>query len=70
LYQSDLQLQTVTIEAGQAVINLTGTFMLAGECDNPRVAAQLEATARQFQTVSSVSIYINGKTLADALSLK
>jgi hypothetical protein len=70
LYQSDLQLNSVTLEAGKAVIDLTGTLTLAGECDNPRVAAQLEATARQFPTVSDVTIYLNGKTLADALSLK
>jgi len=70
LYQSDLQLQGVTLEAGKAVIDLTGTLTLAGECDNPRVAAQLEATARQFPTVTAVSIYLNGRTLAEALSLK
>jgi hypothetical protein len=70
LYQSDLQLDSVTVAAGKAVINLTGTLTLGGVCDNPRVAAQLEATARQFPTVSEVSIFINGKALADALSLK
>ncbi len=70
LYQSDLQLESVTVAGGQAVIKLTGTLTLGGECDNPRVAAQLEATARQFPTVSEVSIYINGKALADALWLK
>ena len=70
LYQSDLQLDGVTLEAGKAVINLTGTLKLAGECDNPRVAAQLDATARQFPTVTDVSIYLNGKALAEALSLK
>ena len=70
LYQSDLQLESVTLERGKAVIKLTGTLTLGGECDNPRVAAQLESTARQFPTVSEVSIYINGKLLADVLSLK
>jgi hypothetical protein len=70
LYQSDLKLENVIITAGKAVINLTGTLTLAGECDNPRVAGQLEATARQFPSVTEVVIYINGKLLADALSLK
>jgi Sporulation and spore germination len=70
LYQSDLQLESVTVEAGVAVIKLTGSLMLGGECDNPRVAAQLDATARQFPTVSDASIFINGKALADVLSLK
>jgi Sporulation and spore germination len=70
LYQSDLQIDSVTVSGGKAVIQLTGTLTLAGECDNPRVAAQLEATARQFPTVTDVTIYINGKLLAEALSLK
>jgi len=70
MYQSDLQIESVTVTSGKAVINLTGTLTLGGECDNPRVAAQLEATARQFPTVTDVTIYINGKLLADALSLK
>jgi Sporulation and spore germination len=70
LYQSNLQLESLTLETGKAVINLTGTMTLAGECDNPRVAAQLDATARQFPTVNEVTIFINGKSLAEALSLK
>jgi hypothetical protein len=70
LYQSDLQLESVTVEAGKAVIKLTGSLTLGGECDNPRVAAQLDATARQFPTVSELSIFINDKLLADVLSLK
>jgi hypothetical protein len=70
LYQSDLQLVGVTVTSGKAVILLTGTLTLGGVCDNPRVQAQLEATARQFPTVTDVSIFINGMTLADVLSLK
>lgn len=70
LYQSNLQVESVKVENGTAVIHLTGTLMLGGECDNPRVAAQLEETARQFSTVKEVSIFLNDKTLADALSLK
>ena len=66
LYQSDLQIESVTVTSGKAVINLTGTLTLGGECDNRGVAGQLEATARQFQTVTDVTIYINGKLLADA----
>jgi hypothetical protein len=70
LYQSELQLESVTLDGGKAVIKLTGTMMLGGVCDNPRVTAQLEATARQFPTVSEVVIYVNGRLLADVLSLK
>jgi len=70
LYKSDLQVESITLENGKAVINLTGTLMLGGVCDNPRVEAQLEQTALQFSTIQEVSIFINGKPLKDALSLK
>ncbi len=70
LYQSDLQVESVMIDNGKATVNLTGTMMLGGECDNPRVQAQLENTVLQFPSVTSADIFINGKTLAEALSLK
>ena len=70
LYQSNLQVESVTITNGKANVQLTGTMQLAGECDNPRVQAQLEDTVLQFPTVTSADIFINGKTLAEALSLK
>ncbi len=69
LYQSDLQVSDVTIVAGQAQVYLTGSLMLGGECDSPRLQAQLEQTALQFATVQAVSIFINGEPLAEALSL-
>ena len=56
LYQSNLQLDSVKIENGTASIYLSGSLMLGGECDNPRVEAQLMQTARQFSTVKTVSI--------------
>jgi len=43
---------------------------LGGECDNPRVEAQLTNTVLQFPSVTSADIFINGKTLAETLSLK
>jgi hypothetical protein len=70
LYQSDLQVESVSITDGNAQVYLTGSMMLGGECDNPRVQAQLEQTVLQFSTVTRASIFINGKTLADAISLK
>jgi hypothetical protein len=70
LYQSDLQVDRITLENGKAEIYLTGTLMLGGVCDNPRVKAQLEATALQFSTVQEVSIFINGMTVDEALSLR
>jgi len=36
LYQSDLQLESISLDNGKAVINLTGNITLGGVCDNPR----------------------------------
>ena len=68
LYQSDLELESVTIDQGKAIIHLTGTVMLGGVCDSPRFEAQIEQTALQFSTVSNVEIFINDSPLEDALS--
>lgn len=70
LYQFNLQLEGVTIEGGKAIINLSGTLMLGGVCDNPRVEAQIEESALQFSTVREVSVFVNGKPLEEILSLK
>ncbi len=70
LYQSDLMVDSVKITGGKAEVQLSGLMILGGECDNPRVQAQLEQTILQFSTVTEVEVFINGKTLADALSLK
>jgi hypothetical protein len=70
LYQSDLQLKSVTIDQGKAIIHLTGTVMLGGVCDAPRVEAQIKQTALQFSTVSDVEVFINDILLEDVLSQK
>ena len=70
LYQSDLQVASVKIEQGKAIIHLTGTLMLGGTCDAPRVEAQIEQTALQFSTVSDVAVFVNDVPLEEALSTK
>jgi len=71
LYQSSLKVDRIGIDSsGKASVYLTGTLKLGGECDNPRVQAQLEKTVLQFATVTEADIFINDKPLADALSLK
>ena len=70
LYQSELQVESVNIEAGKASVYLAGTLIMGGVCDNPRVQAQLEQTVLQFSTVNEMEIFINGQPLADVLSLK
>jgi hypothetical protein len=71
LYQSDLHLESVSIDgSGKAIVYLTGTLKMGGECDIPRVRAQVEQTVLQFPTVIEVTVYINGKPIAEVLSLK
>lgn len=70
LHQSELTLDSVSITQGNATIRLSGTLLLSGVCDNPRVEAQLKETALQFSTVSQVSIFVNGTPLEEVLSLE
>jgi hypothetical protein len=70
LYQSNLTAGNIVINNGLATIQLSGTLTLGGECDSPRVKAQLEEIALQFSTVSSVNIFVNGAPLDTLLSTK
>jgi len=70
LYQSDLEIENLSIQNGVASIFLKGDLILGGTCDNPRVEEQLKATAFQFPTISSVEIFVNGIPLAEKISLK
>ena len=70
LYQSDLQIESLNIADGVATVKLIGTLLIGGVCDNPRIQVQLEQTVLQFPTISKAEIFINGKSLTDALSLK
>jgi spore germination protein GerM len=68
LYQSSLTLDGVTIVNGTAKIELSGTLLSGGTCDDPRIIAQIEYTARQFSTVRAVEITVNGTDIHDLLS--
>ncbi len=68
LYQSDLQVASVTLEYGLATVHLTGQLLLGGVCDNARVQAQLEYTVLQFPNVEGVLIYVNDTPLTTVLS--
>jgi hypothetical protein len=67
-YQSDLTLQGINIQNGEAIISLSGNLQLGGVCDDPRILAQLEYTALQYGTVDSVSILLNGQSLPSPIS--
>jgi hypothetical protein len=71
LYRSDLQVESASIDNnGNASVYLTGRLVMGGECDTPRVQAQVEQTVLQFPIVKDVAIFINGEPLADVISLK
>jgi hypothetical protein len=70
LYQSDLKVASAKIENGIATINLSGRLVLGGVMDGPRVKAQVTETALQFSTIKEAKIFINDKTIDEALSLK
>lgn len=70
LYNSALKLDNVAIVDGVATITLSGQLSLGGVCDNPRALGQIEATAKQFETVKSVKIFLNGKPFSETLSGK
>ena len=68
LYQSHLSIDSLNIVNREAIIKLKGTLTLGGVCDDPRIKAQLEETALQFNTIDKVSIFINGIPLDQSLS--
>lgn len=70
LANSSLKLISAEIKDAKAIVKLSGQLSLAGVCDTPRVKAQLEETAAQFDNVTSVEIHLNNKTLEQATSLK
>lgn len=71
LYQSDLQIDSVTVDSGgTATIKLIGKMQLGGTCDSPRFENQLKATALQFATVKKADITINGTPIEQAVSTR
>lgn len=58
--QEKLSFEKAVIENGVAKIYLNGEVEYAGVCDDPRLATQIIATAKQFETVQNVEIYLNG----------
>jgi len=59
--QEKLNFEKATLDNGVAKIYLNGEVAYAGACDNPRLEIQITETAKQFETVKSVEIYLNGK---------
>jgi len=70
LANSPLQLQRIERAGGTARIYLTGYLELGGECDSPRVTAEIEQTATQFEDVDKAEVFLDEKPLVDLLSGK
>lgn len=68
LHQSELEVESIDIDNQEAIIKLSGTLLVGGACDIPRIRAQLQQTALQYDTVDQVSIFVNGTPLEDLLS--
>lgn len=68
LYPSNLSVQGIDINNRHATIALTGDLQAGGTCDVPRIEAQLKETARQYYTIDTVSVTVNGQPLENMLS--
>lgn len=69
---SDSALRYVSgyLDGSTAVVNLSGSLRPGGACDHPRIETQLTQTAVAATGASQAVIYIDGRTLADVLSLR
>lgn len=63
-----LKLRSVSVRRGTATIRITGTLLVAGVCDVPRIEEQIKETARQFPGVRRVRVFVNGRPLSEAIS--
>jgi len=70
LYQSHLTYESGSASGGVVTVKLSGTIKQGGECDAPRISAQLERAAMSATGAKRVNVYVNGKTLSKVLSNK
>lgn len=70
LEDSTLEYVSAYFDGTTVVVNLTGSINPGGECDIPRVEAQLTHTAIAAVGAARAEIYVDGRSLADVLSLR
>lgn len=70
LTHSPLKLQRIERAGAEVQVHLAGYVEIDGECDSPRVLAQLTETALQFQDVQRAQFFLDGKPLRTLLSGK
>lgn len=70
LYASPLEIEVVQRVGSEARIRLGGYIELGGDCDGPRMLAQLTETALQFPDVQRVTFFLGDKPLRQLLTGK
>ena len=70
LDDSVLKYVSAYFDGTTVVVNLTGTIRPGGTCDVPRLEAQLTHTAVSAVGAARAEIYVDGRRLADVLSLR
>ena len=70
LYSSALELVRIERQGEEARIYLKGYLELGDGCDNPRILAELQETARQFSDVTRVQFFLDDRPLPEILSGK
>lgn len=68
LYASPLEIETVQRVGSEARIRLGGYVELGGDCDGPRMLAQLTETVLQFPDVQRVTFFLGDKPLRQLLA--
>jgi len=68
LHASRLDIERIDWKGAEVKVHLKGYLEIGGECDIPRVLAQLTETALQFPDVQRATFYLEGKPLAGLLS--
>lgn len=68
LYASPLEIEVIQRVGSEARIRLGGYVELGGDCDGPRMLAQLTETALQFPDVQRVTFFLGDKPLRTLLA--
>ncbi|MCD4852892.1 GerMN domain-containing protein [Arthrobacter sp. AK01] len=67
---SSLRYLSGYMSGATVVVNLSGSLRPGGVCDIPRIQAQLTHTIVSASGASRAEIYVNGRTLTEALSVR
>jgi Sporulation and spore germination len=70
LHASRLKIDRIDRSGAEVRVYLKGYLEIGGECDSPRILAQLTETALQFPDVQRATFYLEGKPLSGLLSGK